>query len=378
MVADTSAAAALEQPLRVLQMYPKADFFTGAAIQMRDLAGGLAARGHHVVVATRPSEIWAAQSARDGLPYQALGMRSEVDLRSVAPLVRLLRAQRIQVVHAHKGKARTLALLAGLFVRIPALVLNRGVSFPLDRFNRLGYRVSRVKAIVAVCESIKRGLVAQGVRADKIEVIYSGTDTERFHPGVDGGPVRRELGLGPGDFLITQIGVRSWRGNDDVLEAMAKVAPRLPRVRLLFVGANDEKRRILHEKARARGLEAALSVFGYRQDVPEILAATDLSVDASYAGLGLTGSLRESLAVGTPVVATRIEGNPELVVHGENGLLVPPRDPSTLAEGMLERVATDPGRRRAMGLAGRAAVEARFSMAVKIARTEALYRRLLA
>jgi glycosyltransferase involved in cell wall biosynthesis len=234
-----------------------------------------------------------------------------------------------------------------------------------------------VTAIIAVCESIKRGLVAQGVPAGKIEVIYSGTDTDRFHPSVDGRAVRHELGLAPDDFLVTQVGVRSWRGNDDVLDAMAKVVPRLSRARLLIVGANDEKRRILGEKARARGLGGALSVFGYRQDVPEILAATDVSVDASYAGLGLTGSLRESLAVGTPVVATRIEGNPELVAHGEHGLLVPPRDPSTLADAVLEMAAAGPDRRQAMGMAGRRTVEARFSMAVKIARTEALYRRVL-
>jgi len=380
LVADARAGAPLRpalRPLRILQLYPKADFFTGAAIQMRDLARGLAARGHHVIVSTRPSEIWAAQCAEAGLPYQALGMRSEIDLRSAFELVRLLRAQRIQVVHAQKGKARTLALLAGLFVRIPVLVLNRGVSFPLDRFNRLGYRIRRVTAIIAVCESIKRGLVAQGVPAEKIEVIYSGTDTDRFHPSVDRRAVRHELGLAPDDFLVTQVGVRSWRGNDDVLDAMAKVVPRLPRARLLIVGANDEKRRILGEKARARGLGGALSVFGYRQDVPEILAATDVSVDASYAGLGLTGSLRESLAVATPVVATRIEGNPELVAHGEHGLLVPPRDPSTLADAVLEMAVAGPDRRQAMGMAGRRIVEARFSMAVKIARTEALYRRVL-
>jgi len=115
-------------------------------------------------------------------------------------------------------------MIAGLFVRIPVLVLNRGVSFPLDPFNRLGYTTRRVTAIVAVCASIKQGLIRQGVPAEKIEVIYSGTDTDRFHPDVDGGAVRRELGLGPEHFLVTQIGIRSWKGNDDVLDAMAAVA----------------------------------------------------------------------------------------------------------------------------------------------------------
>src|SRR5207247_457032 len=116
-------------PLRILQLYPKGDFFTGAAIQLRDLAAGLAARGH-----------------------------------------------------------------------------------PVAGVRRVGYTTGRVQAIVAVCESIKRGLVAGGVPAGKIEVIYSGTDLERFHPGVDGGPIRRELGLGRDDRLVTQVGVRSWRG----------------------------------------------------------------------------------------------------------------------------------------------------------------------
>src|SRR5437899_10512932 len=174
------------------------------------------------------------------VPYVPLPMASEVDVRSVKALVRILRSRRIQVVHAQKGRARTLAMIAGLFVRIPVLVLNRGVSFPLDPF-RLGYTTRRVTAIVAVCASIKQGLIRQGVPAEKIEVIYSGTDTDRFHPDVDGGAVRRELGLGPEHFLVTQLGIRSWKGNDDVLEAMAAVADRLPHARPLFGRGNGPK-----------------------------------------------------------------------------------------------------------------------------------------
>ena len=363
-------------PLRVLQLYPKEDYFTGAAIQLRDLVTGLAGRGHDVVVATRPSEIWSTKMREAGIPHYPVPMSSEVDLGSVRRLVQILKSHRIQVVHAQKGKARTLAMIAGLFVRIPVLVLNRGVSFPLDPFNRLGYTTRRVTAIVAVCESIKHGLVKQGVDAGKIEVIYSGTDTRRFHPGVDGARIRRELGLADEHFLVTQIGIRSWKGNDDVLDGIAKIAPRLPRVRLLFVGANEAKAKILREKAAARGIPEIVSVFLYREDIPEILRASDVTVDASYAGLGLTGTLRESLAVGTPVIGTDLEGNPELVIHGETGLLVKPHDAAGIGEAILT-LATDPERARAMSQAGRALVEARFSTAVKVERTEALYRRLL-
>ena len=361
--------------LSILHLYPKDDYFTGAAVQVRELARGLQARGHHVVVATRPSEIWTEKSHEAGLRHRPLPMQSAADLKTVAQLARILRRHRVQIVHAHKGRARTLALMAGLFVRIPVLVLNRGVSFAVDPFTRLGYTTRRVSAIVAVCESIKQGLVASGVPAAKIQVIYSGTDTDRFHPGVDGAVVRRELGLGPEHFLVTQIGVRSWKGNDDVLDAMARVAPKIPHARLLVVGARRPDS--LLEGARARGIEDVVSVWGYREDVPEILRASDCCVDASHAGLGVTGALREALAVETVAVASAIEGNPELVVDGATGLLFPPRDVEALA-GCLLKLADDPAWRKEMGRAGRRRVEAQFSLRAKVDATEALYRRLLA
>jgi glycosyltransferase involved in cell wall biosynthesis len=346
-------------------------------MQLRELARGLHARGHHVVVATRPSDIWADKCRTAGIPHAALSMRHALDLRGVLALARLVREHRIQVVHCHKGKARTLALLAGLLTRVPVLILNRGVSFPLDRWNRLGYITARVTAVVAVCESIKRRLVASGVPADKIEVIYSGTDLARFHPGVDGAPVRRELGLAAGEALVTQIGIRSWRGNEDVLDAMVRVHREAPHARVLFVGAPPARILSLGAKARARGLGGVVTVLGHREDVPEILAASDLVVDASYAGLGLTGSIREALAVETPVVATDLEGMPELVANGETGLLVPPRNPEALGQAILHMLENMP-RAKAMARAGRKRVEALFSLTAKLDRTEALYRKLVA
>ena len=362
--------------MNILQLYPKSDYFTGAAIQLLALAKGLAARGHHVVVATRPGEGWVDRCAEAGLPYHAVPMRSEADVRSVPELVRILRRHHVQVVHCHKGKARTLALMAGLFVKIPVLILNRGVSFPLDPFNRFGYTTRRVTAIVAVSESIKQGLVAQRIPADKIHVIYSGTDTTRFHPGVDRQKIREELGLSPDDYLITQIGIRSWKGNDDTLDALQLIAERAPRARLLFVGANPAKEKILREKAAAKGLSGRVSVLLYREDIPEILAASDVCVDASYAGLGITGTLREALAVGTAVVGTELEGNPELIQDQRTGLLVPPRDPDALGKALL-RLIERPDLAKAMARAGRERVVATFSQETKIRRTEALYRRLL-
>ena len=364
-------------PLRILQIYPKADFFTGAAIQLWELARGLAERGHRVVIATPPSETWAARCAETGLVHAAIVMRRAWDPRAAWRLARLIRQERIQVAHAHKGRARTLTLLAGLMGARAQLVLNRGVSFPVDgATRRVGYTNRRIHAIVAVCESIKRGLVGAGVAAEKIWVIYSGTDVERFHPGVDGGPVRRELGLAADDVVITQIGVRSWRGWRDVLDAMPAVVQRVARARLLFVGAPPPRIAEIAEQARARGLQGRVLAVGHRSDVPAILAASDVVVDASYAGLGITGSIREALACERPVVATDLEGMPELVLDGETGLLVPPRTPAALADAIV-RLVSDPTAAQTMARAGRKRVEALFSLRAKVDATEALYHRLV-
>ena len=362
-------------PLRILQLYPKADYYTGAAIQLLELSDGLRRCGHEVIVATRPSEAWASTLREIGIAHYPLPMSSEIDLRSAKALIGILRRHRIQIIHAHKGKARTLAMMAGLFVKIPVLILNRGVSFPLDPLNRLGYTTRRVTAIVAVCESIKRGLVASGVRADNIEVIHSGTDTDRFSPAVDGHAIRRELGIGPHNFLFTQIGVRSWKGNDDAIDALALVVARRPQARLLIVGARDPSG--LRERAAVRAVSERVLFFGYRDDIPEILAASDCCIDASYAGLGITGTLREALAVQTPVIASDLEGNPELVIDGHTGLLFPPRNVPRLAGAMI-RMLDDCLFAEATALAGRKLVEAQFSSQAKLDATEALYRRLYA
>lgn len=230
-----------------------------------------------------------------------------------------------------------------------------------------------VARIVAVCQAIKDDLVRQGLPAAKIDVVYSGTDTDRFDPSRASGPaVRRELGLETNTPLVTQIGVREPKGNDDLLRAFARVRAARPDARLLLVGARPEKRTPLETLARASGLGDAVTIWGYRDDVPDVLAATQVSVDASHEGLGITGTLRESLAMETPVVATWAMGNPELVGHEAHGLLVPPRDPEAMAAAIL-RLLADPPWARSLGRAGRARVVAGFSTRAKIERLERLY-----
>jgi glycosyltransferase involved in cell wall biosynthesis len=328
-------------------------------------------------VVTRPSERWAREAREAGFAHLG-AFRSAADPHGAARLGARLHAERVQAVHAHKGGGRTLVLLARLFGPRPPLVVNRGVSFPLSLTGRLLDGSRLVARVIAVCEAIKADLVRQGIPADKIAVVYSGTDTERFDPArVDGRRIRAELGLVPAAALVTQIGVREPKGNDDVLRAFARVRAARPDARLLLVGARPGTRPRLERLVRTLGLGESVTVWGYRDDVPEILAASDVSVDASHVGLGITGSLRESLAMETPVVATAAMGNPELVLHERTGLLVPPRDPAELASAVV-RLLADPAWGKALGRAGRAWVVERFSTRAKVEQLEALYASLAA
>src|SRR5262249_59747588 len=102
-------------------------------------------------VGRRGSERWASRGRGAGLAHVAIPMRRQWGPGAAWRLARLIRAERIQVVHAHKGRARTLTLLAGLMGARALLVLNRGVSFKIGRLRRVGYTSRRVHAVVAVC-----------------------------------------------------------------------------------------------------------------------------------------------------------------------------------------------------------------------------------
>jgi glycosyltransferase involved in cell wall biosynthesis len=368
-----------ESPLSILQVLEKGSFTTGSVVQMFELARGLARRGHRVGVVSRPEGEVAKRTREEGIPFFPLPLSHELDLPSARRLARIFDEVAVDVVHVHKGIAHSVTLFATLFARRrPVLVVNRGVSFPLDPFAALKYR-TRLDAVVTVCEDIKRVIVASaGVPPEKVHVVYAGVDLSRFDPSrVDGGKVRREWGVASGEKLVVQVGARDWKGWRDLVAATALVARALPEVRTAIVACKDEaeKERVL-AFARQRGVGSRVLAIGFRTDMPDVLAAADVVLDLSYEGLGITGTVREAMALGKPVIASAAGGNPELVEHGVSGLLVLPRDPGATAAA-LERLLSDPDLSDRLGRAARERVTRGFSTEVRLDRIETLYRELL-
>ncbi len=360
-------------------MLEKGAFHTGSVVQMYQLASGLQARGHRVAIVTRSGGEISRQARSDGLDIVELPLRHEFDVSSARRLARLYEERSVDLVHAHKGIAHSVALAATfLSGRRPLLVANRGVSFPLDVFNRWKYRV-RLAAVVTVCEDIKRVIVRTGrLPPEKVHVVYAGVDPAVFDPGrADGERVRREWGIAPEEKLLVQVSAREYKGWRDLLSGAARLWPDHAGLRIALVACpSPEVQAQVRSLARALGLGERVLALGYRRDMPDVLAAADIVADLSWGGLGITGTLREAMALGKPVLASAAGGNPELVEDGRSGLLVPPRDPEAFA-GALRRLLEDPELRRRLGQGGRERVATGFTVEKRLDRIEALYRRLI-
>jgi glycosyltransferase involved in cell wall biosynthesis len=363
--------------LSILHILDKNRLTTGSVVQMMEAARGLADRGRTVSVAGPPGGELKSVCDDAGVDFLPLGLSGPLDLRSSRVLRRVIRTKLVDVIHAHKGCPHSVALLASTGLgRRPAIVVNRGVVFPLDHFNRWKYRHRRVRAVVCVADAVRRVVIESGgLEPARVHTVYSGTDVERFHPDrVDRAMLRAELELGPDQPLIAQVSVRDWKGWRELLAGFAQVLPQFPTARLLLVGCEPET-----ELRRVRSAAAELSVatavmtLPFRRDMPQVLAACDIVADASWAGTGITGTIREAMALGRAVVATDCGGNSELVIDGECGLVVPPRDVEVLGKA-LRRLLGDGGLRTTLGNAARERVLDGFTTVSRIDRLEEIYR----
>ncbi|MEA2338553.1 MAG: hypothetical protein QOE82_2560 [Thermoanaerobaculia bacterium] len=361
--------------MRIVQILEFNQFNTGSVHQMFQAAAGLRERGHEVTIVSRPDAVLASKAAGSDVRFVGLSMRNEFDVVSAWKLGRLFREIKPDVVHVHKGVAHSLALAATFIQPVSAFVVNRGVSFPLDVWNRIKYRTRRVDRVVTVCEQIKDVIVSSGgLPREKVEVVYAGTDVVVFDPDRwDARTFRQEKGIADDRFLIAQVGVRTWKGWKELVDAVASILPTHPHAHLALIGCRDAGERAeVDAYARERGIGDRVTAVEYRDDMPNVFASCDLVVDASWAGTGITGTIREAMAMRKPVIATDCGGNRELVSSSDVGWLIPAREVASLARAIAEVIDDEPRRTRVAANA-RERVVGGFSKVLRISRLEELY-----
>jgi len=366
--------------MKIFQILEFNQFNTGSVHQMFQAAQGLRERGHEVAILSRPDPVLEAKAVENGIRFHGFPFRHQFDFQTVRRLRRLLRRERPDVIHVHKGVAHALALAATWRHPVGAFVVNRGVSFPLDLWNRGKYRTHRVDRIVTVCQQIKDVIVESGkLPQEKVQVVYAGTDVTVFDPAKwDAHAFRREKGITDDRFVVAQVGVRDWKGWKELIDSVSDVAPEHPRVHLLLIGCrSDAEKNEVMAYARSVGMADRVSAIEYRTDMPNVFATCDLVVDASWAGTGITGTIREAMAMEKPVIATDAGGNRELVSSGEVGWLIPMKDRAALTRALRE-VIEDCERASRVAKHARQHVVRGFSKELRITRLEEMYREILA
>jgi len=347
----------------------------GGQRQMLMLAHGLRERGHEQVIVCTEGSGLEERAQREGFGVFSLPSHDPGHAFGILLWRQQLKTWAPQILHAHDARGQTLAWLASFGLPVWRVASRRVTFFPSDRWTyRLKYgRTCHV--VVAVSENIRELSVQAGVPRERITVIPDGVEIPAQLPSAEERlRLRRAWQCEDDDFVVGLLGASTpEKGQDVALAAMALLAKKLPQARLVLAG--DEPAITSGSLRGDAGPDSTQILrLGPVEDLRDFLPGLDLFVMPSRAE-GLGSSALWAMAYGLPVVASRVGGLPEIVVHDETGWLIPPGSPHALADAIFlaSRV---PEKLIEFGRHGRQRAEG-FSADIMVSRTEALYHRLL-
>ena len=339
---------------------------------------GLRALGHRaMLVAHAAGEL--RQRAAEGLELVPLAPVTEMDLSAAWKLSRLMKQLRPDVIHAHDPHGVAMAALALSMSGartprpLPPLVASRRVDFHMkgNALSRWKYR--QVDCFICASDAIRAMVIADGVRADQAVTVHEGIDIGRVAAAPPAN-LHADLWLPHDAPIVGNVAALvPHKGQRHLIEAAAIVVRKVPDARFVIAG-EGELRPVLERQIKEHRLEKHVFLAGFRPDILSVHKAFDVFVMSSLTE-GLGTSLLDAMACGKPIVATRAGGMPEVVLDGETGILVEPRDDAAMADAIVELL-RDQALRRRMGAAGEARVREEFSAERMVQETLALYERV--
>ena len=324
------------------------------------------------------------REARSLVPdFRALGvrvfdlkMKNRFDFSALCRLYRFIKREKFHILHTHLFRADLFGLPIGKLAGIPvhvSTVHNTEAFFrnPLIGFF-LGLSYKFARKIIAISTAVKETLIKDiGVASDKIAIIYYGLDIES-NQKKPARYIRHKLGIEKQALLIGTVGrLAVQKGHRYLIEAFPAVKEEFPTTKLLIAGHDDKGLREDLEGLIARlSLEGEVFLPGYL-DGTLVMDSIDVFVLPSlWEGLGLV--LLEAMAAGKPIVASRVNAIPEIVIDGETGILVPPKDVKAIAKAIISML-RNPELSKEMGRKGREWLVREFSVENMVAETEKVY-----
>jgi glycosyltransferase involved in cell wall biosynthesis len=307
----------------------------GGEEQAALLATGLRWHGHRVKILARQSSEFARGMAARGFDVAQFPGHGRSP-RGVWQIRHWLRHWQPDVLHYNDPHALTSAGLASLGLPIPLRVASRRVDFPLKSLLR--YR-GLSDIVICVSQAVKGVCQSAGLDEQRLYVVADGVDPSRMQQGVRARGRQLFRVNDQTVLLLTVAKLTDHKGHRYMLDAMPRIVAQRPDVVWAVVG-DGSLRDSLHWHARRLGMQNNVQFLGYRRDIPDLMAAADLLVVPSHME-GLCSTIVDAMLAGTPVVATRAGGIPDLLAESDDlgpatGWLVPPRDSLALAEAVLD------------------------------------------
>ena len=288
---------------------------------------------------------------------------------SILKLIKIISKERPTVVHAFLPLATFIGALCGRMTGVPLVITGRrAMGFHQERYpflkvldrmaNRLSHRVTVNSR--AVWDDV---VMRDGIASTKLVLIYNSIDTKLFDSAIHKKEmIRLSLGIKSYEKVIIVVAnFIPYKGHRDFIDAAHEVTFRFNDIKILLIGEDRGIRCDLEKQISHVGLSNKIIFLGRRNDIPEMMAAADLSVLPSHEE-GFSNVILESMAAGLPVVATDVGGNREAIISGVTGWLVPPRNHSALAKKMTDLL-SDPKKAARWGEKGRAIVKKKYNTA---------------
>jgi glycosyltransferase involved in cell wall biosynthesis len=382
MYESTASEPAGERRLRILQTCLSPSW-GGLEMAALELSVALKRRGHAVTIACPEKSRMCDEAQVRDVSVIKLAWGKYIHLANVWQLRNEIQNRQFGIIHAHvSGDLPTLVLAMKLAGRHIPLVLTKGIGSGIrksDPFHRFLY--ANVDRILAVSHFVQKNVIeTTPIPASRVVLLFNGLDTDRFSlHGARRAEIRQEFGISDDTTLIGFVGRFSpGKGHEEFLEAAKQLSQKYCMVHFLVVGeasfSEEQYAWSVRELSSRLGLDQIVTFAGYRSDIPDVMAAFDIFAFPSHAesfGLGLI----EAMAMERPVVAARKDGTLDIVVDGETGYFVPPKDASALASA-LSPLIDQPELRKRMGKAGRRRVEELFSRRSQVHQLEKIYAEL--
>jgi glycosyltransferase involved in cell wall biosynthesis len=302
------------------------------------------------------------------------------DIKPIIQISHYIKEMRIDLVHSFN-------CLGALFGVVAANLAGRkvvcsGIRDAKDQslMHAVYKKIESVMADILVSNSVAGFTNRFKKNKQHFRVVYNGIDFNRFELNVrDTGNVKEELGVSGFSHIVGMVASLSdYKDHQTLFDAIPLVLSRFANTCFLLIG-DGPKRESLLRIVKLQGLEKNVIFGGYRSDVDRIYPAMDVSVLVTRSKRhleGISNSLLESMASGVPVIATAGGGTDEVIVHGRNGLMVPPADPKCLAESIID-VLSNPKKASAMAKTALQDVKARFNLERYVEDYVSLYHEVL-